>query len=405
MITTVVHKYGSNGIYLILNEDFESTRKLKMETSPLYDTKSKTPWKNGHYRSSFKPSELRYIEGENISIVNATGKPTTQNDSATKGTIRFGQFEVAPADVAEMSGKQYYNVEILFWSGASRTPGVVNEDGTRIYIPGMCHDVVTLDWMTEQKLSDFLKSGDPYDAIPHNYKVQPENQGKLIWISGAPGSGKSTCGMYMSRKEGYVYYEADAFMSHLNPYVPTNVDEPTLATFSQNFLMGVPQERIDIAANARLEIVELLQGKEYDFDKLDKLCKFYTILSEDIKREQSRIGGHFAVAHAVPKRKFRDHIRNILGSELIFVVLHMTKENQIKRIRARHGNEQGNVHFLTKCYDAFEPAADDEPNTISVVINEDMTRDDVANKILEQVSYLLQTKFQASYYEEYKDTR
>jgi len=33
----------------------------------------------------------------------------------------------------------------------------------------------------------------------------------------------------------------------------------------------------------------------------------------------------------------------------------------------------------------FEPAAEDEPNTISLVINKDMSRDDVVDKIVELV--------------------
>ena len=97
------------------------------------------------------------------------------------------------------------------------------------------------------------------------------------------------------------------------------------------------------------------------------------------------------MAHAVPTSKFRDHIRKVLGSKLIFVVLHMTKEDQISRIQSRHGNEERTVQWLTKCYDIFEPAAEDEPNTISLVINRDMSREDVVEKIVELVD-----KYQAS---------
>merc|ERR1719411_2559305 len=110
----------------------------------------------------------------------------------------------------------------------------------------MTRSVDTLDWMSEEEVAEFLASGDPEDAIPHPYKIQPENQGKLLWLSGAPGLGKSTSGLMLSKKSDYVYYEADCFMNHLNPYVPTDVDEPTLAMFTQKFLKGVPQERLDV---------------------------------------------------------------------------------------------------------------------------------------------------------------
>ena len=51
-------------------------------------------------------------------------------------------------------------------------------------------------------------------------------------MSGPPGAGKSTTAQLMGKKAGYVYYEADCSMV-LNPFVPTNVDNPTLAAFKQ----------------------------------------------------------------------------------------------------------------------------------------------------------------------------
>ena len=37
----------------------------------------------------------------------------------------------------------------------------------------------------------------------------------------------------MGKDAGYVYYEADCAMAFLNPFVPTDVDNPTLAAFQQ----------------------------------------------------------------------------------------------------------------------------------------------------------------------------
>ena len=83
-------------------------------------------------------------------------------------------------------------------------------------------------------------------AIEHRYKVaampQPKiakiflNLGKVVWLSGAPGAGKSTTAQLMGRDAGYIYYEADCIGNYLNPFVPTNVDNPTIAAFSQKAL-------------------------------------------------------------------------------------------------------------------------------------------------------------------------
>ena len=41
--------------------------------------------------------------------------------------------------------------------------------------------------------------------------------------------GKSTSAQILGRDHGYVYYEADCFGGLKNPYVPLNVDNPTMA--------------------------------------------------------------------------------------------------------------------------------------------------------------------------------
>merc|ERR550539_1189379 len=112
--------------------------------------------------------------------------------------------------------------------------------------------------MSEEEVADYKESGDPEWAIPNPYKMQPENQGKLLWISGAPGLGKSTSGLRLAKNSGYVYYEADAFLRHLNPYVPTDVQEPSLATAAQNFLKGVSQDRIDTVDCAITDLIAML---------------------------------------------------------------------------------------------------------------------------------------------------
>ena len=62
--------------------------------------------------------------------------------------------------------------------------------------------------------------------------------GKILWFSGAPGMGKSTTAQILARENGYVYYEADCFGMLKNPYVPLDIDNPSLSTLKQNSLKG-----------------------------------------------------------------------------------------------------------------------------------------------------------------------
>ena len=62
--------------------------------------------------------------------------------------------------------------------------------------------------------------------------------GKLLWLSGAPGMGKSTSAQLLARDHGYVYYEADAFAMMLNPFVDLHDDNPSMATAKQRILKG-----------------------------------------------------------------------------------------------------------------------------------------------------------------------
>ena len=97
----------------------------------------------------------------------------------------------------------------------------------------MFHQVEFLNWLSDEDMKKLAEKCDPIEAPLHHYKTQPENQGKLVWLSGPPGVGKSTTAQLLSRNFGYVYYEADCTMSFLNPFIPPNEENPTVSSFKQ----------------------------------------------------------------------------------------------------------------------------------------------------------------------------
>ena len=348
-----------------------------------YNNHNSTPWKNGHYRGHPGPPPIQgmlyFVKGEDFIMYPVGANLTNQDDPLMKGKWILGDFGEANGDVRRETGKSRYNVEVTLFGGDFKTSGVLSEDGKRLTFYGVAHAVDFLEWMSEDEVSKFKESGDPADAPPNHYNIQPEKQGKLLWIAGAPGLGKSTCGQLLSKNAGYVYYEGDAFRMHLNPYVPLENDEPFVTMVKQKFLKGVEQARIDAVASTQGEYFSMLFGNRYD---TEKLRIFYSSLCMDINKERKRIGGDWVVVQTVPTRDLRNHIREKLGRRFIFIVLWMAKEDQLARITARHDEKDRLVSMLSKTYGMCEPASEDEPNSIHLVVTKAMTREDVIEKIL-----------------------
>ena len=73
------------------------------------------------------------------------------------------------------------------------------------------------------------------NSCPHIIP-KPGKPGKIYWFSGPPGAGKSTTSQLLARKNGYVYYEADCTMNLLNPFIPEDADNPSMAQLNQKSL-------------------------------------------------------------------------------------------------------------------------------------------------------------------------
>ena len=117
--------------------------------------------------------------------------------------------------------------------------GVIVDGGKKIYMKGFSHYEV--DKITDQEFQDIANDYEDFEAPPGPYKLQPENQGRILWISGAPGMGKSTTAQLLGRYHGYVYYEGDCFNSLKNPFIDLNADDPTMAQVKQKTLKGCIQ--------------------------------------------------------------------------------------------------------------------------------------------------------------------
>ena len=157
-------------------------------------------------------------------------------------------------------GPRHYNLRVTYYMGSAaplEDLGVITEGGARVQLKGL--SVYSVEKITDQQFEEMQNDYDPIEAPPGPYKLQPEKKGllrhrkylyynsdlrssgKLLWLSGASGMGKSTSAQLLARNHGYVYYEADAFAMMLNPFVDLHDDNPSMATAKQRILKGEKQ--------------------------------------------------------------------------------------------------------------------------------------------------------------------
>ena len=320
---------------------------------------------------------IRFLDKENVKTESCV------ENKFGLGTWKFGNFGPTDPEIMKCTGLKNYNVYVNLYDGRWQSRGVVSDDGCTLTLRTMEKEVNSFKKLTVQEYEEFKNSADPFDAPTCHYKIQPKfTDGKLLWISGAPGSGKSTTGLYLSRKAGYVYYEADCFAYHANPYIPVDVEEPSIAILNQKSLKNISSTRIDAVNAVGDGFKKLMEGQELDVTNTEK---YYSALCKDIISEKRRIGGNWVVAQAVPTKNLRKHIKKELGNGVIFILLNVLEDDRLRFFRSRHGAGAVLYKSLVKIYDRFEPAAEDEKDVITINVFEDMTPDQLVDRILASV--------------------
>ena len=188
--------------------------------------------------------------------------------------VEFGDFGPARKEVQDASGCDNYNAELQI--GEMKINGVANEPGDRVVMWGFSNSVEVNYWLDEDQLQKKKDDRDPVEAPRYLFVViwkfkcstfpfqmslawfkcvmselkqyvlyicscphitpRPGTPGKIYWLSGPPGAGKSTTCQLMARLKDYRYYEADCTMQLINPFTDIYVDNPSIASFSAKSL-------------------------------------------------------------------------------------------------------------------------------------------------------------------------
>ena len=133
-----------------------------------------TPWRDGKYKSGDGGQDLITIVGEKVTV-----------NAFNEAKIKYGSFGEADPKIVQMTGEGKYNVELSYDLIGKRMAdyGVLTEGGTKLTLKGSS-GIRTRLWITAEEAELVEKDGDPIEAPPSHHKVQPERQGRLIWITG-----------------------------------------------------------------------------------------------------------------------------------------------------------------------------------------------------------------------------
>ena len=116
-------------------------------------------------------------------LITIAGEKVTFS-SSNEAKLKFGSFGEVDPELVEMTGEKFYNLELSFdFVGREMADyGVLLENGTKLVIKGLS-GIRTLVWVTAEEAELMANDGDPIEAPSSHYKVQPERQGRLIWIT------------------------------------------------------------------------------------------------------------------------------------------------------------------------------------------------------------------------------
>ena len=260
--------------------------------------------------------------------------------------IEYGEYGNAPEEMIQVAGINSLNIKLVVFFDQNNPErrverfGVVSSDFSQLFFmdDAQPDEVNISDRISKTEAEEILRSeSDPVSCPPGPYRLRPELQGRLLWLSGDPATGKSTSAQLLARLQGYVYYEVDCFPKLRNPYIPLDQPNPTAVQDMMKPLTGPGcEERREVSGRVRNLWSKLInQEEELEQEEWERLGRYFRLLCENIKSERRRIGGDWAVAGCLLHRRIRDFIRANLGGEVVIVVLRMAGEAVRSRILAR----------------------------------------------------------------------
>merc|ERR1712142_1280287 len=151
--------------------------------------------------------------------------PGKEEEESERGRMvfRYGGFTNPDKRGLDLTSSEEYNIEILYVTYDYTAHGIVSDDGTKVTMM----DGSVMELMDDEARKKLKEDQDPADNPSNNYTSKPNEMGKIFWISGLTGMGKTTTARLLQEKKGFVSYEGDCFLMGCNPYVGASEQGPS----------------------------------------------------------------------------------------------------------------------------------------------------------------------------------
>ena len=188
-------------------------------------------WKNGIWWNKMEPKDLRFVNDHDVKVKNAIYFDYPHCSDKANETWTYRKFHKTNEKIYNATKSEYYNVRLKSWFTVY---GVLSNEGIKLYVEGFIKGIIShepyylLEWVSEAEIKTFKENRQSALAPICPYVVpNPSYEGKLIWLTGPPGSGKSVTSQYFAKNHGFIHYQGDCFTEFVNPFTDLEAGEST----------------------------------------------------------------------------------------------------------------------------------------------------------------------------------
>ena len=168
-------------------------------------TEPKQRWEDGLWYFENSPSFINSVKGGEARWKNLTELDYPDFElSPYVGSWTYGKYHETLKEIEEKTGAKHYDLEMKHFDGAFTFYGVLAEDGKSVVMCNMLNEMDIIRLMTPEKMKELLALRPHQDSlIPPGCTPQPDNQGKILFLSGPPGAGNCQKAKTFCNKKQY----------------------------------------------------------------------------------------------------------------------------------------------------------------------------------------------------------